>query len=273
MYDESGNIVTSVYSSVKTVYQIIVARSIPAASTNLISVSKSGTASKITVLLPKNNQLSVKPMGGAFQIHCFMPDGTDNYTADIWPIHGLSTVLSRIIAACPYYLDKIDLSEGNSFSNYDDGRDFLIRFTYVNKDIPQWEIVSSPSNMTLGNEVFFKPTTWIPYSSQNLFYEPVPYEFLYTAETAPQVIVSVDGVEAACDSLNCSFKYIQSPSVITDYSLVDGTLTINGTGFTNDIVSITLENIDCKSIQYHDDTKITCTILPVACSAKPIVIT
>jgi hypothetical protein len=115
-------------------------------------------------------------------------------------------------------------------------------------------------------------TTWIPYSSQNLFYEPVPYEFLYTAESAPQVLVQVNGVEAACASLNCSFNYVTPPSEITDYSLVDGTLTIIGTGFTNDIQSITLQNTNCKSIIYHDETKLTCTIVPVAGSSKPIVI-
>jgi hypothetical protein len=49
----------------------------------------------------------------------------------------------------------------------------------------------------------------MPYTPTTLFYEPIPYEFLYTPELKPQVIVSVDGLEAACDSLNCGYTYIQ----------------------------------------------------------------
>lgn len=124
-------------------------------------------------------------MKGAFRIKCVMPDGSDNTTVDIWHHTSLSTIRDRIVASCPYYRDKFELTDGPYFNYYDDGRDLLFRFAYLNHDIPQWEIVDADTNSTQGNEVFFNSTTWIPYSSQNLFYEPVPYEFLYTIEDKP----------------------------------------------------------------------------------------
>ena len=51
-------------------------------------------------------------------------------------------------------------------------------------------------------------TTFVAYNQTSIFYEPVPFEFLYTNETSPQVIVSVDGIEAVCDSLECNYNYI-----------------------------------------------------------------
>jgi len=62
-----------------------------------------------------------------------------------------------------------------------------------------------------------------------LFYEPVPFDFLYTAETQPQVIVSVDGVEAVCASLNCNYNYVAPTAQITGFSYSGTTLTITGT--------------------------------------------
>jgi len=70
------------------------------------------------------------------------------------------------------------------------------------------EILNSDSMPISGNKPSFNSTTWIPYDSTRLFYEPVPFEFLHTAETQPQVIITVDGLEAVCDSLNCSYKYV-----------------------------------------------------------------
>jgi hypothetical protein len=76
------------------------------------------------------------PIKGAFQIRCVMPDGTENTTVDLWHSYNLGWIRDRIIAACPYYMDKFELSDGNAFNYYDDGRDILIRFTYLNMDIP-----------------------------------------------------------------------------------------------------------------------------------------
>jgi len=42
-------------------------------------------------------------------------------------------------------------------------------------------------------------STFIPYST-NQFYEPISYEFLFTNEIVPQVVVTVDDEQAICVS-------------------------------------------------------------------------
>lgn len=85
----------------------------------------------------------------------------------------------------------------------------------------------------------------VPYG-QSIFYEPIPFEFLYTNEEDPQVIVSVDGIEAACDSLACNYNYVASTSSITDFSLSGTTLTITGTALpTTDLKSVEFSTNPC----------------------------
>lgn len=84
MYDENSTLTNTFAKAYTIVYNIQVMRSIPSASTNIISVSKSTTNSTIKVTLPKDYQRSVLPMKGAFRIKCVMPDGNFNTTVDIW---------------------------------------------------------------------------------------------------------------------------------------------------------------------------------------------
>ena len=78
----------------------------------------------------------------------------------------------------------------------------------------------------------------MPYANNSsIFYEPMPFEYLYTNESSPQIIVSVDGIEAVCDSLQCNYNYISPTAQITSFSLSTQTngaslLTMNGLGFT-----------------------------------------
>lgn len=139
-------------------------------------------------------------------------------------------IRDAIILACPNYREKIEVSNGPKYAYYEDGRDILIRFVGNNYDVPQMEIISSDSFPITGNEPSFNSTTWIPYDSTRLFYEPVPFEFLHTAEKAPQVLVTVDGLEAVCASLNCSYTYVDPVTKITGFTLVGNQMTLFGTG-------------------------------------------
>jgi hypothetical protein len=49
----------------------------------------------------------------------------------------------------------------------------------------------------------------------NKFYEPIPLEFLSAAATNPQVLVTVNGIEAICHKLNCDYTYTSSLAKIT----------------------------------------------------------
>lgn len=70
------------------------------------------------------------------------------------------------------------------------------------------EIINSNATPIVGNEVVFNSTTWLPYNPKRIMYEPVPFEFLHTPETKPQILVAVDGIEAVCASLSCSYTYV-----------------------------------------------------------------
>jgi hypothetical protein len=42
----------------------------------------------------------------------------------------------------------------------------------------------------------------------NLFYTPIPFEFLKTYEEKPQVIVTVDNEPTPCHNMTCDFTYV-----------------------------------------------------------------
>jgi len=139
----------------------------------------------VLVTLSKNVQLSTAPIKGAFLIRCYFPDGSSNTTTEIGARNYTSLIRDKIHQACPYYRDKFEVWDGPKYTYYDDGRDLMFRFTGLNEDIPQFEIIDCPINKIDGNEVSFNSSTHLPYDPATLFYEPVPFEFLHTNETSP----------------------------------------------------------------------------------------
>ena len=55
----------------------------------------------------------------------------------------------------------------------------MIIFQDYHGDVPQCSIVSSPSNPIEGTEIVMNASTFREYG-QNLMFEPVPLEFLYS---------------------------------------------------------------------------------------------
>ena len=70
LYDADGIETVDSRNFSKAVYSIKVQRSLNSASTNQITIQKISTSSKITVILPKDIQLSNPIMTGAFRIKC-----------------------------------------------------------------------------------------------------------------------------------------------------------------------------------------------------------
>lgn len=104
-------------------------------------------------------------------------------------------------------------------------------------------------------------------------YEPLPFEFLYTNESEPQVLMTVNGVEVACTNLDCNYNYVAPEAQITGLEYTGTTLTITGENFKKPILKITLGNIECKNVQVSsDNSTITCQVTPAAGSWKPVVI-
>ena len=82
-YDASGAITTRSSLIVQSVYIITVTKSITGASSNQITPKLLTSKSIVSIVLPKNLQLSSPPMAGSFKFVCPFPDGTSNTTADI----------------------------------------------------------------------------------------------------------------------------------------------------------------------------------------------
>lgn len=72
--------------------------------------------------------------------------------------------------------------------------------------------------------------TSLPYSN-NLFYDPVPFEWLRTAETQPQLEVTVGGEPAVCHNLTCGYAYEAPVGEVTAFTYNTATrqLTLTGT--------------------------------------------
>lgn len=97
-----------------------------------------------------------------------------------------------------------------------------------------------------------------------MFYEPVPFEFLYTNESNPQVIVSVDSIPAVCAGLSCDFTYETATSSISSLSLSGTTLTITGTSLpTTDLQRVVFSNNDCV-VSSSSSTEIVCEVTTIA---------
>jgi hypothetical protein len=68
-------------------------------------------------------------MSGAFRIKCYLKDwATTNTTIDIDVFSKPIVIRDAIVVACPHLRDKIDVWDPLPMG-YEDGRDFLIRYT------------------------------------------------------------------------------------------------------------------------------------------------
>lgn len=85
---------------------------------------------------------------------------------------------------CDRFYDMTEVHRGYSYSYKGNGQDFLIRFQGYNNDPGQFEMVDSEITPVGGTNVTFYSNTTIPYST-NLFYDPVPFEFIRTYEEEP----------------------------------------------------------------------------------------
>ena len=70
----------------------------------------------------------------------------------------------------------------------------------------------------------------------NLFYAPIPFEFLYTNHNTPQISMTVAGLPVVCTAIECPYAYIATTEQITSFSFSAPTLTIQGTNLPSIIV-------------------------------------
>lgn len=126
-------------------------------------------------------------------------------------------------------------------------------------------MVSSEDNPLVGTNITYYSNTTVPYST-NLFYEPIPFEFIRTYEEEPQLIVTVNDVPAVCHNLSCNFTYVEPVGEITAFTYDHSTkvLVITGTDLpnvTSNISSVDFAHTHCTIDDTTlSDTNLECTL-------------
>ena len=159
--------------------------------------------------------------------------------------HGASagTVQYKLWGLCPDYYYKVHVTRSEVY-NSDTASTFagyMYRLTWDDYriDVPQTEAINE--DMSFGGvasnlPTFTQSTEWDA-AQDHLFFNPAPYEWFYTAETEPQVTVTVDGKLGACKpGVNCNYKRVSatprvSSTATTDVNTNPVTITVTGTDF------------------------------------------
>jgi uncharacterized protein YkwD len=214
-------------------YEIEVLKLIEGVSTQQIVVAKVSTAAGITVKPPIDVQTSSPPLGGAFIVTCKDKDGQVSTTHEIPAQQSAKWAAFTISQQCHGLYNKIEGLECEPADLVPYGANGLcmrIRFKGINADPGQFEIKSGTIAPLTGTDVAVAFSTVLPYGT-NLFYGPVPFEFLQTYEEKPQVIVSVDGEPAVCHNMTCDFTYVEAAGEVTAATFDPATkkLVITGT--------------------------------------------
>ena len=95
--------------------------------------------------------------------------------------------------------------------------------------------------------------------TKNIFYDYIPFDYLYTDQTEPQVIVEVNGMPALCKNLNCGYSYQDSTAELTAMTVTDSDVVITGSSLPTDLVSVYIGLTPC-TISSNDETTISCTL-------------
>jgi hypothetical protein len=141
-----------------------------------------------------------------------------------------------------------------------------IRHVGTNEKHGTFELVQSETDPLQGDNLTFESNMTQDYSS-NLFYDPVPFEFLKTYETKPQVIVTVGDQPAVCHNLTCDFVYTEPVGEVTSFTFDAATkkVVLTGTSFpTNpvDIRSVEFALTPCAvDSNTLSDTNLECTLV------------
>ena len=116
---------------------------------------------------------------------------------------------------CAALYDKLEWLHSPENPEYrENGIKIRFRFTGINEDPGQFEIVKSETSPLVGGDLVYKSETIYPYGT-NLFYNPIPFEFLKTFEEKPQIIVNVGDQPAVCHNMTCDFTYTEPTGEIT----------------------------------------------------------
>ena len=83
----------------------------------------------------------------------------------------------------------------------------MLNFFGYDGDVPECKFVSSSTVPLVADDIQYGSQT-IREWGENLFFEPIPLEMLYTNAERPQIRVKIDGLDAVCPGMNCDYMYV-----------------------------------------------------------------
>lgn len=117
----------------------------------------------------------------------------------------------------------------------------------------------SPENELTGFNVVFSSSTQSDFGS-NLFFEPIPMEMLFTSVTKPQVLMTINGLEALCASADCDYEYVAPTSEVTAFTVSGQDVTITGTSLPTSDMTVHFGGATCGTVSEDGAGGLTCTL-------------
>jgi hypothetical protein len=247
----------------KSVYNITLVEYISGRSTSNMMATAAGTSASITI--QPSVVVSGAPIRGKARILCLNAAGFGSYSADFKYNAHENTVKNAIMNGCSGMREKIEVWRARgAHRSSNNGMGFYIRFSGKNNNPGQFKIETSNLTALTGENITFRENTTIPYGD-NVFYEPIPFEWLRTYETKPQVVVSVNGEPAVCHNMTCDYNYTVPQGEVTafTYTANNRQLVLTGTDLPPTIANVS-KVMFAKSpctVTAASNTSLTCTLV------------
>jgi hypothetical protein len=194
--DEDGNNCTCSNKTVKTaIYEITATRLFTDVTCKTSILTKFGSQSTITAFLPgeEGTTKSSPPMSGKFQIQCKNEAGQMSLSSEIPYNYSPYWIAYKMMESCHGLFNKVEGLRCASEPRYDENEIcFQLRFKGVNNSPQPFAIVSAENSPLGGLNNAFSSKIIKNYGGSetdatgtNLFYSPIPFEFLKTYEEKP----------------------------------------------------------------------------------------
>jgi len=203
---------------------------------------------------------SSRPLHGKFKIRCYNQAGLYGTTGDLnWNVR-TGDIYNALVGACPHLRDNIDVTDGGRCRFRQDCIDIRIYLNRMDYTLEQFTMHNTTTNL-LGNADDQPEFVWDIEATYgpNAFIEVLPFEMLYTANTKPQVIVTIGDMPAVCANVYCNYEYQSTTALVTAISVSGLDVTITGVDLPEDFLYITFSNVICNSNSISA-TSITCTL-------------
>ena len=169
---------------------------------------------------------------------------------------------------CPSLRNKFSVLRSGDYYYLEDGLNWLLWFDTFNGNLEPFAIVNNTADISQNGED--QPIKGVNAAientvlnergrgTKNVYYKFIPFEYLYTDESTPQVLVTVDDMTAVCVNLDCGYTYEAPTAEVELMAVTDLAVTITGTNLPTDIESIEIGYANCVVEDGNSDTSITC---------------